>query len=611
MLALATVLLGLFAPLTCADERDDLLLEVRNQRDRVRSAIFDAIAAFADERALAASIDAVEVLRDESKLIRAYGAFRAYLGKVELEESAVAFVVGAARDHRRVENRRAATRELRHFGERVRPELEAILRTTRDAKHASYACMQLLDVLGARGDTASLRAVLDHATLDSRDQRERVAATIARFVGPEADRLIHAHVRASDTSVAWRRLLVERVIAASDPADAGSLGESLVGPLVELLDVEDDGLRLRVIEELGARAELAAVRPLWSLLRSKEPAVLRASIVALGRILVDDPKWHERLFELAAHREPAARMGAAVALAELRTADAVRRLYELLGDGDRRVRLEALWQVGNLRRADSVPLLVERMERDEPRLRHDAARVLRLVTGLDHGLVADRWRAWWSAEGATFRVPRYEDALAAELERRERRAENASQATFYGLQIYSPRVAFVLDTSGSMSEPARTRPQRTSSKEGDETTKLEVAKDELTRALSVFPEGDWFNVVFFASRANAMSDMLVQMDDEARARAMGYVREQRAGGATALYDALMLALADERVDTIYALSDGAPNAGELADPGAIRAELRRLNAVRKVQIHGIAVGQSSALLEGLAADSGGEYREFL
>ena len=81
----------------------------------------------------------------------------------------------------------------------------------------------------------------------------------------------------------------------------------------------------------------------------------------------------------------------------------------------------------------------------------------------------------------------------------------------------------------------------------------------------------------------------------------------RPGGGTNIHDALELAFEDERVDTIYLLSDGAPSTGPIVQADELRDEVARWNSVRGVVIHCIAVGQDHRLLKGLAEDSGGKY----
>lgn len=78
-------------------------------------------------------------------------------------------------------------------------------------------------------------------------------------------------------------------------------------------------------------------------------------------------------------------------------------------------------------------------------------------------------------------------------------------------------------------------------------------------------------------------------------------------GASNLHDALDAALRDGNVDTIFALSDGAPTAGKLLDADDILRAVRRLNRFRRIAIHADAFGRDSALLRDLANENRGTY----
>ena len=112
-------------------------------------------------------------------------------------------------------------------------------------------------------------------------------------------------------------------------------------------------------------------------------------------------------------------------------------------------------------------------------------------------------------------------------------------------------------------------------------------------------------------RVSPWKGELVAKDEEVLGEALEYSRGQRPGGGTNIYDALMAAFGDERVDTIYLLSDGDPSAGTVIDPGLIRTRIARFNRARKVQIHCISIGKSSPFLRGLAKENGGAYTESL
>jgi hypothetical protein len=302
-----------------------------------------------------------------------------------------------------------------------------------------------------------------------------------------------------------------------------------------------------------------------------------------------------RLEALAGDRDPGLRQGAAVVLGSDGGARALDLLEVLLDDPDHLVRREALRQVGSLHRKEVLPLLLERLPAARGRHRSDLLQVLRLLTGLDHGTSPARWSRWWQAEGDGFTLPPYEEALAAERSRAARRDEGGTSSSFFGLQVVSERVVFVMDVSGSMEQLSGGQ------------RRIDAAKEQLVGALERYPEEGRFNLIFFSTGADAWSDEAVRMNRKSREEALEFVVRQRPGGGTAIHTALELAFEDREIDTIYLLTDGVPSAGRVTDPGRIREEVRRWNAHRGVVVHGIAVGVESPLLRGLAADTGGEY----
>jgi hypothetical protein len=59
----------------------------------------------------------------------------------------------------------------------------------------------------------------------------------------------------------------------------------------------------------------------------------------------------------------------------------------------------------------------------------------------------------------------------------------------------------------------------------------------------------------------------------------------------------LLALQDEKLDTIYLLTDGDPGRGEIDDPKQIVKSTAQLNSMRRVQINCISIGKESSLLK--------------
>ena len=238
--------------------------------------------------------------------------------------------------------------------------------------------------------------------------------------------------------------------------------------------------------------------------------------------------------------------------------------------------------------------IIDRLE--EGRTRGDLRSALESLTGRDYGLNARVWAKFWAAERDGYVPPTPEERAAAAAARAEREAKNGSRVAFYGIDIVSTRFALVIDTSGSMGTEAYTG-----------QTRLAVAKKQLGLTLERLRDGVLFNVVPFSGGVEEMESRMIELDEESRAEAIEFADALRPGGGTNIHDALELAFEDERVDTIYLLSDGAPSTGPIVQPQELRDEVARWNSVRGVVIHCIAVGQDHQLLRGLAEDSGGKY----
>jgi Mg-chelatase subunit ChlD len=337
---------------------------------------------------------------------------------------------------------------------------------------------------------------------------------------------------------------------------------------------------------------------LEALTRNEADELRRLAHVALARLtLAEGGSEPKEVLNLGRSKDPAARQAAALELARIGSAEALGVVDQLLQDPDARVRSEAIRAVAARRRPSSIEALIGRLDEERGKLGLEVQWALRMLTGQDHGGRAPRWRAWWAGEGKTFEIPTLEVAQVAERERKTRREENSTKASFYGLQVLSNRLTFVIDISGSMNAKAYAG-----------KTRIEIAKEELSKVVESLQADDHFNLISFSGGVADWQRALVPGDPKNRASAQSFVERLRANGGTAIYDALARAFEDKSVDTIYFLSDGDPSAGLIVDATLIRSEIARWNSSRHVTLHCIAVGQDHALLRGLAEDSGGTYR---
>ena len=359
-----------------------------------------------------------------------------------------------------------------------------------------------------------------------------------------------------------------------------------------------DSIRYRALEAVIARGRAVRTGSLEDLSRVEAAELRRLAHVALARLALraegDTPVG---VLELARAKDPAARQAAAFELARIGSEEALTSLRALLADSDARVRSEAIRAVAARRRASSIVALIDRLEAETGKLQLEAYWALRMLTGLDHGSRAPRWKNWWQGEGARFQIPTLAEADAAERQREEKRGEGTTKASFYGIAVVSDRLVFVIDISSSMLAKA----------DGDRT-RIEVAKEELATVIGRLHGDDLFNIIAFSTGVVNWERELTAATPKNREGAQLFVERLMANGGTAIYTALERAFSDARIDTIYFLSDGDPSAGAITDPGEIQREVARWNSARHVTIHCIAVGQDHPLLRGLASDSGGTYR---
>lgn len=580
---------------------EELLERVLRALDRADPDLLDEIARHRDEEALGALQTAVDRLYAPALLDRACEAFVQFRGVDPLERKALRFLSEAAsRPHPfadravvpTVPRQRAAVRGLRAFGSAAMEELEAIL-----DGHADLACRRiaiggLVPLLHARRTPAALEQMIAWYRYPVSGTRELGVRTLRVFDGPVA---LEHFARALGDEQLDARVKSMILEALGEQKGAGVVTLALDG-----LRAEQPEVQLAAIRALAALGHAGHVRELERMMRSKEPAVRRAALVAQSGIRAPDQRWRAIVLDAARSRDYALRMGAAAALARLGDSEALPALLALVEDDVQPVRAEAVEALAGLRRADSLPVLIERLRVDTRRMQARIQAALVLLTGLDLGDRAPRWSAWWEADGASFVLPTLGEALAAQEERAQRRREERrTVASFYGIPIDSDRVCFVLDVSGSMDQTDRFGGRR----------RLERVQEELANTLTNYPDGALFNLIFFSDNAQRWKNGLLEMTEKSRKAAIKYVHRQRANGATALYDAVVKAFEDPEVDTIILLSDGEPTAGALVEPDEILADLLRRNDLRQVVIHTVSVNRRSELLEQLSAETGGVHRE--
>lgn len=378
------------------------------------------------------------------------------------------------------------------------------------------------------------------------------------------------------------------------------------------LDHKDCDVRAAACRALGEVGDVTALPRLEKTALLPDCTVAAAAIEAVTRLRRDDPDWRDKLLKLSRAPRPEIRLAAVDSLASLADPTLLTLLITLLDDRDWRVRESAAEGLGLLRMREAVGPLIDHLEKERYRVRDTIAIALRRITGMPFDESRSAWRRWFTDHGAGFTVPPLAEVEAMEARLAKARAASTTKASFYGVPVTSDHVTVVVDVSGSMAEPAHPDALPVTGAPGSDPlgpTKLDVAKQECTKLLDQMPDGSQLNLLFFSDGVERWQHGVIELDRPRIARAATFVRDRRAGGATNLYEALAQALSDSETDAIYLLTDGEPTAGKIIDPALLRADVRHRNHARRVRVHAIALGHSSALLKHLADDSGGTYDE--
>jgi len=203
------------------------------------------------------------------------------------------------------------------------------------------------------------------------------------------------------------------------------------------------------------------------------------------------------------------------------------------------------------------------------------------ITGQDFETAAD-WKKWWAVARETF-----DPGAAPDEDGRTMVVKKTGGGVeFFGAEIFSRNLIFVIDVSGSMAMFDQGSMKR---KEAEKTRiRLDRARKQLLRAIESLPKTARFNIVVYSNKVTAWQKNLKPASKSAIKSAGKFVNEFLARGATYTDDALKRAFQDPEADTIVLLSDGAPTKPEFPSDfliGQILKDIGDLNAARKMRIN--------------------------
>ncbi len=374
-------------------------------------------------------------------------------------------------------------------------------------------------------------------------------------------------------------------------------------------------------------------------LGDRDWSVRRKALETLGQL--GDRDALAAMLAAVEDRELAVRCTALDALAALGVREVLEPAWARLADDAWQLRASAIAACARVRDKRSIEPLIERLGLEQGRLTEDIGAALDAITGRQYGARHDAWVRFWESVKDRFEIPSDEE-LAKLAERQARTAEKyrppgASQ--FVGIDTPSRRIAFVIDVSGSMEQEIVERERFA---EGDYPSfhRIDIVKTELRRTVEALESYVEFNIYAFATEVEPWKKAMVSANVLNKSSAASWIDRLEAiggqskhsfaasglgglanleGGKTNAWGGLAAALAigdgkqrndDYQAvpDTIFFLSDGRPSHGTFVDTDDILREVRKHNAVRKVVINTIGIGEFEVdFLHRLAEDSGGVF----
>ena len=363
----------------------------------------------------------------------------------------------------------------------------------------------------------------------------------------------------------------------------------------------DAGALAIVVRALvGREVDGAVMLPLLDRHIDKRASIDLAFDVVKSLGAVPGAEASKRLLRAAGHSDHRLRLAAADTLAGRTREDvldaAIRRL---LNDDEPLVRYAMLRALGEAKALDFLPVMTERLVDERLRVRKTALDALRLMSGQDFGFDMGAWRRWHESKDGGGKPGSH------------------TVPTYHGKPLWSDRLAFILDRSGSMGWPFAP----------GVTPRMDVVKAELQRALGALPKGILFNVLAFDGKIYAWKKGEAEADASTIKKAQRFVAKQESekGANTNTHGVLERALLQNpRIDTIYLLSDGIPEWGDLISREGLLTAVREWNRYRRITIHTFAITHMSlsagrykrtasmkratAFMQALAEAAGGDYR---
>ena len=360
-----------------------------------------------------------------------------------------------------------------------------------------------------------------------------------------------------------------------------------------------------------------------------------AAVRVASKHLGEKDSWAHVIRTIGKDADPRVRMAALEALA-----NAQEKWEDLvigrLADPDWSVVLRASQIAAERKLHKAVPHLINALTGASPRLAQGVGQALKDLTGENFEAYADIWTKWWEE---------HKEDFEKDVEVKTGKKPEFPRVHFYGVEIKSDRVLFIIDVSGSMKLEIKAKNEEPKKKKDPVVTgpgapppppdledfmksgaKIDIAKHELKKAIERMPKEFTFNIIQFNQGASAWQPTMTKASKKNKEKAYEWIRSLKPSGSTFTDGALRMAFEiaglinfDDKypniaVDTVVLLSDGAPTdtsfpKANFMDFNIILEHVRQWNAKRQVVIHCIAVNmpEGNEFMKKLAEENGGTF----
>lgn len=429
--------------------------------------------------------------------------------------------------------------------------------------------------------------------------------------------------------------------------------------LIELLGRKSELVRSSIFVCLMQSGDAEVQEKIWQAgLEHSDPVARAYSARLCGRLnlddaipglrkLLDDSNWfaraeaayalgllkdHEsmaKMREMVSDSADKARVGAmdALALFGEEGFNAVEPIAANLKASEWQLRVVAAQALGEIGSMAAVEPLIERMELETGRIRKECREALKKITRDDLGRKPEFWREWW--ERLKVNSPRgLPDRPAPTTgdpeEKKEDPNDRYAKQTYYGIELFSSRIGFVLDVSQSMLvnfTPSKGALKQLGDRQYTGQNKLTICKEEIAYSLKGLDPRAHFNIVAFGTRITTFKKNPVRASSGNVGSGISFLRSLPGQGETNYYDALraVLDLGDgpddnpnfrDTPDTLTFLTDGTPTKGEITHGDTLIEWYSGLNRYARIKTHVIAFGNTGVdfkLLRALADRNAGTY----